>query len=95
MLSGQSTGGRTIYEVLRNKSVPENGVNVMVEDCVDENNIAYGSQCLLLIKMIAADTSCNEMNGEIISPCFTRNDKAGTSRVRYIVKMTGDDGECS
>jgi hypothetical protein len=89
MSFNNTTGRRTVYEVLRNKSVPE---NVLV-DLVDENNIAYGSQCPVLVNMIAADTSFKEMNGEIISPCFTSNGEAGTSTVTYMVKLMTNDGE--
>jgi hypothetical protein len=92
MSLSNTTQKQSVYEVLRNKNVLENGVKVVLVDFVDENNIAYGSQCPVHVKMIADDTSSKEMNGEILSSCFTGNSKKGISTVTYKVKMLSDDG---
>jgi hypothetical protein len=88
MTFSNTTGSPAVYEVLRNKSVPEHAC----VDLVGENNLAYGSQCPVLVNMIASDKSRKEMNGEIVSPCFTSNGEAGTSTVTYMVKLATDDG---
>lgn len=92
MSFSNTMGGQTVYEVLRNKNTPGSGIKIVSVDFVGENNIAYGSQCPVHVKTVVDETSCKEMNGEIISPCFTEKGKAGSSTLTYIVKMTSGDG---
>lgn len=81
-----------MFEIIRTH--PSNGTQqVCIIDTVDETNVAFGSRCPVLVKMIHTKYGGSDgdmMVGEVLCPNVLRTHQEIT--ISYTIKVVMDDG---
>ena len=93
-VSNSTVNRKIVCEVLhRNRN---GGDTEVIVEMVDQDRMAYGSGCLVHVKMPCTFSSsdCKEMNGEIVCPNFPNNQN-GDRAITYTVKLFMSDGSIS